>query len=261
MATLRVRQIVASTIGPDDEQEPACFARLPLSALLPGDGRRPPGTVRKDRKQETMTGFKSLVLFVSFVCAAAVATPLLAQTQVHDVFKAQGANANTFLDGMSVNGVGNASAIDVFRDRSSGDTFLLVRVFDGSTVHFLGGSIPATDFAIADDLRWATLHTVINSSPWSVRRPFAGTDRRSRNRSDLVAGLVRSPRRDLALHGTHSRDDDWPLGDVPSERPAGVRSINGFIWCLRRGLVWRVEREQIDRNRSGRSLMCNAANS
>ena len=37
-----------------------------------------------------------------------------------EVFKGKGTNANSFLDGVSVNGIGNATGLEVFQDPATG---------------------------------------------------------------------------------------------------------------------------------------------
>ena len=106
---------------------------------------------------------------VSLLCLAASAAN--AQEKFHEVFKAKGTNANTFLEGVSVNGIGDAMAFEAFQDPITGDTSLFLRVFsfpDGfgnRTQYFLDGAIPSADFVIAPDLSSATLNTTINTSP------------------------------------------------------------------------------------------------
>ena len=96
-----------------------------------------------------------------------------APTKVHEVFKAKGTGANTVvpIDGVSVNGIGDAMFLEVFQDPASGDTSLFFRVIsrpngiDNRTTYFVGGAIPSADFVIAPDLSSATLNTTINTSP------------------------------------------------------------------------------------------------
>jgi hypothetical protein len=101
---------------------------------------------------------------------SAIAAPAQPVTPLHEIFKGEGTNANTFLDGVGVNGIGTAMFLDVFRDSKTGDTFLLLRVIahsergSNSTTHWLFGAIPTTDFVIDSDLRLATLNTTINTS-------------------------------------------------------------------------------------------------
>jgi hypothetical protein len=97
----------------------------------------------------------------------------------HTIFKAQGFNVNTFLEGVSVNGLGSGVFLEVFQDPQSGDTSLLLHVFafypgNTHTEYFLSGTIPSTDFVIAPDLSSATLTTTINSSPGQFDDPDIG---------------------------------------------------------------------------------------
>jgi hypothetical protein len=81
-----------------------------------------------------------------------------------EVFKGQGTNANTFVSGVGINGIGTAMFLDVFQDSRTGDTFLLLRVIahpergSNGTTYFLFGAIPTADFVIDPDLRFATLN-------------------------------------------------------------------------------------------------------
>jgi hypothetical protein len=71
-----------------------------------------------------------------------------------EVFKGQGTNANTFVSGVGINGIGTAMFLDVFQDSRTGDTFLLLRVIahpgrgSNGTTYFLFGAIPTADFVI-----------------------------------------------------------------------------------------------------------------
>ena len=102
---------------------------------------------------------------------AAVSPSALADKPVHTVFKAQGSSANAFLGGLSINGIGDATSIDVFQNLQTGETSVLLRVFsfpngfDNRTTNFVFGTIPSDDFIIAPDLSSATLNTAINTSP------------------------------------------------------------------------------------------------
>ena len=108
---------------------------------------------------------------VSVLCLVASAANAQEPTRFHEVFKAQGTNAGVFLEGVSVNGVGDAIALEAFQDPATGDSSLLIRVFSfpigfaNRTDHFLRGTIPTADFVIAPDLSSATLNTTINTSP------------------------------------------------------------------------------------------------
>ena len=84
---------------------------------------------RKDGKWGTIHLRSSLVRLLAFVWLFTSAVVALAQpVTVHEIFKGEGTNANTFLDGVGVNGIGTAMFLDVFQDARTGDTFLLLRV-------------------------------------------------------------------------------------------------------------------------------------
>jgi len=111
--------------------------------------------------------------------------PIQTPPTEHTIFRAQGNNANAFLDGVNINGIGNAVALDVFQDQQTGETSVVLRVFTfyaggNRTDYFLVGSIPSTDFVIAPDLSSATLTTTVNSSPGQFENPDIGP----------IAGLV-----------------------------------------------------------------------
>jgi len=114
---------------------------------------------------------KQAIVGTVLLFLAALARPAHAQPPIqHSIFRAQGNSAAVFLQGVSVNGIGDAVALDVFQDPQTGDTSLVLHVFafyagGNSTEYFLRGSIPSADFAIAPDLSSATLNTTINSSP------------------------------------------------------------------------------------------------
>jgi hypothetical protein len=110
----------------------------------------------------------------------AIGSPAQGQKPItQQVFKAQGNNANTFLQGVSVNGIGNAVFLEVFQDQQTGQTSLLLHVFafygdNNHTEYFLSGVIPSSDFVIAPDLTSATLNTTINTSPGQFDDPDIG---------------------------------------------------------------------------------------
>ena len=112
---------------------------------------------------------KSAVRLASLLCLVASAANAQEPTRFHEVFKGQGTNANTFLDGVSVNGIGNATGLEVFQDPATGDTTLFLRIVsfgsENRTVYFVDGPIPSADFVIAPDLSSATLNTTVNTSP------------------------------------------------------------------------------------------------
>ena len=112
---------------------------------------------------------KSAVRLASLLCLIASAANAQEPTRFHEVFKGQGTNANTFLDGVSVNGIGNATGLEVFQDPATKDTRLFLRIVsfgsENRTVYFVDGPIPSADFVIAPDLSSATLNTTINTSP------------------------------------------------------------------------------------------------
>ena len=130
---------------------------------------------------------------ISLLCLVASAANAQAPTRFHEVFKGQGTNANTFLDGVSVNGIGNAMALEAFQDPATKDTILFLRVISFSTgsgtptVNFLDGAIPSADFVIEPDLSSATLNTTINTSPGQFDNAEPRTDRWSRHQPDMVA--------------------------------------------------------------------------
>ena len=118
-----------------------------------------------------MTFPRSAIPIVSLLWCVVGAANAQEPTTFHEVFKAQGTNANTFLEGVSTNGIGNAMFLEVFQDPATGDTSLFLRVIswpngiDNRTTYFVGGVIPSADFVIAPDLSSATLNTTINTSP------------------------------------------------------------------------------------------------
>jgi hypothetical protein len=110
----------------------------------------------------------------------AIGSPAQGQKPItQQVFKAQGNNANTFLQGVSVNGIGNAVFLEVFQNPQTGQTSLLLHVFaffgdNNHTEYFLSGAIPSNDFVIAPDLTTATLNTIINTSQGQFDDPDIG---------------------------------------------------------------------------------------
>jgi hypothetical protein len=119
-------------------------------------------------------------LLTAFLLLAVL--PHQAQVQkpiTQQVFKAQGNNVNTFLQGVSVNGIGNGVFLEVFQDPQTRQTSLLLHVFafyggNNHTEYFLSGVISSDDFVIAPDLTSATLNTTINTSPGQFDDPDIG---------------------------------------------------------------------------------------
>src|SRR5215472_12702523 len=111
------------------------------------------------------------IVVTVFLLLTALPHPAQGQKPINQqVFKAQGSNVNTFLQGVSVNGIGNGVFLEVFQDQQTGQTSLLLHVFsffsgNNHTEYFLSGVIPSSDFVIASDLSSATLNTTINTSP------------------------------------------------------------------------------------------------
>jgi hypothetical protein len=140
-----------------------------------------------------MTFPKSAIALVSLLWFGANAATAQEPTTFHEVFKAQGFNANTFVEGVSVNGIGNAMFLEVFQDPATGDTSLFFRLiswpngFDNRTEYFVAGAIPSADFVIAPDLSSATLNTTINTSPGQFDNAELGPI------SGLVINLTWSP--------------------------------------------------------------------
>jgi hypothetical protein len=142
------------------------------------------------------------IVVTAFLLLAALSHPAQGQKPINQqVFKASGFNVNTFLQGVSVNGIGNAVFLEVFQDPQTGQTSLLLHVFafysgNNHTEYFLSGAIPSGDFVIAPDLTSATLNTTINTSPGQFDDPDIGAI------VGLVIDLTWSP--DASGHGVVS---------------------------------------------------------